>query len=65
MLSKPSFQPSNSHWTLNYYAETITRKQGREVLLNYPHPLRAGKLCRWKIKSLGLGVYELSLVNEK
>lgn len=58
-----SFRPNDNHWRMapGLYSERITKQQARDLLLNYPDPIVMGRLCKWTIKHLGVGVYELRI----
>jgi len=55
------FIPSNNHWTVRSFKERVTRAQGRDVLLNRAEPIVKGEMCEWKLKHIGLGIYELTI----
>jgi hypothetical protein len=55
------FQPSMNHWTmaLGLFKERVTKEQLRSVLLNVADPIVKGRLCKWKSRHVGAGIYEL------
>ncbi len=58
---KNEFIPADGHWTLalGLFSENITAKQLRSLLLGDHQPIIRGRLCKWKSKHLGVGIYEL------
>ena len=61
MKQTEPFRVSSNHWRmrLGLFRERITRAQLRSLLLDQPDPIVHGRLCCWKTKHLGVGVYEL------
>lgn len=60
MKIEPDFQPSEAHRRTRGWTERVTTKQLRQVQLRGPYT-RWGLLCDFKAKSLGAGVYEITL----
>lgn len=54
-----TFEPSQNHWTVRGFRERVTKEQARDVLLNRPDPIVAGKLKEWKSRHVGIDVYEI------